>query len=95
MKPARIIADRAYDSRGLWDRLRRRGIDLIAPHRGNRAVPFQDGRKLRRYRRRWISERTNAWILNFRRLTVRYEHQLDRYLAFVYLACALITLRQF
>lgn len=95
MKPPRIIADRAYDSRPLWARLRQRGIDLIVPHRRNRRDRFQDGRKLRRYGRRWIIERTNAWLLNFRRLTVRYDYKLEHYRAFVYLACALITLRQF
>jgi transposase len=94
-KPARIIADRGYDSRRLWTRLKARGIQLIAPHQSNRTHLFQDGRALRRYRRRWIIERTNAWLLNFRRLTVRYDHHLEHYRAFVYLACALIALRQF
>jgi len=95
MKPDRIIADRGYVSRPLWERLRRRGIDLIVPPKRNQRDRYQDGRKLRRYRRRWIIERTNAWLLNFRRLTVRYDHQLQHYRAFVYLACALITLRRF
>jgi transposase len=95
MKPQRIVADRGYVSRPLWERLRRRGIDLIVPPRRSQHTHYVDGRKLRRYRRRWKIERTNAWLLNFRRLTVRYEHQLERYRAFVYLACALITLRQF
>ncbi len=46
----------------------RRGIELIAPHRSNRKKPAtQDGRALRRYKRRWIIERTNAWLGNFRR----------------------------
>ena len=94
-KPARIVADRGYDSRQLWERLKQRGIDLIVPHRKNRKHRYQDGRKLRRYRRRWIVERTNAWLLNFRRLTVRYDHKLEHYRAFLYLACALIALRSF
>ena len=94
-KPGRIVADRGYDSRALWARLKQRGIDLIVPHRRSRKTRYQDGRKLRRYRRRWIIERTNAWLLNFRRLTVRYEYKLEHYRAFVYLACLLITLRQF
>jgi hypothetical protein len=39
----------------------------------NRVRPAtQDGRALRRYQRRWIVERTNAWLGNFRRLVVRY-----------------------
>jgi transposase len=94
-KPRRIVADRGYDSVKLWARLRRRGIDLIAPHLKTRKHRFQDGRGLRRYRRRWIIERTNAWLHNFRRLVTRYENKLDHYRAFLYAACMLITLRQF
>jgi transposase len=71
-KPVRVIADKAYDSDPLRKRLRQRGIELICPHKKNRVRPAtQDGRALRRYRRRWIVERTNAWLGNFRRLVVR------------------------
>jgi transposase len=94
MKPTRVVADRGYDSRALWERLKRRGIDLIVPHLKSRVRRWQDGRKLRRYKHRWIVERTNAWLQSFRRLTVRYEHQLPIYTAFVHLACAIITLRR-
>jgi transposase len=60
-KPLRGIADKAYDSDPLRERLARRGIELIAPHRSNRKKPAtQDGRALRRYKRRWIVERTNT-----------------------------------
>ena len=95
MKPERIVADRGYDSRALWERLRRRGIDLIVPHLRTRRRRWQDGRKLRRYRHRWIIERTNAWLQNFRRILVRHEHRLDVYRAFVHVACLLIVLRRF
>jgi transposase len=88
------VADRGYDSRALWLRLKRRGIELIAPHLRTRRHRFQDGRKLRRYRRRWIVERTNGWLLSFRRLTVRYEHKLELFTTFVHIACALIVLRR-
>jgi transposase len=58
-KPLRVIADKAYDSDPLRKRLRQRGIELICPHKKNRVRPAtQDGRALRRYRRRWIVERT-------------------------------------
>lgn len=70
-----------------------RGIDFIAPHLRTRVRRFQDGRKLRRYRRRWIVERTNAWLFNFRRLVVRYERKIELFRAFLYLACSLIALR--
>jgi transposase len=38
-------------------------------------------------------ERTIAWILAFRRLTVRYDRHAASVLAFLHLACALICLR--
>jgi transposase len=92
-KPKRIIADRAYDSDPLRERLKKRGIELIAPYRkNNKQRRYEDGRKLRRYRRRWIIERTNAWFGQFRRLLVRHEHLLATYRAFFYLACLWITL---
>lgn len=76
-QPARLIADRAYDSDPLRQRLHQRGIQLICPHRQNRRkAPTQDGRVLRRYRRRWQVERTVAWLGNLRRLVVRDDRSL-------------------
>jgi transposase len=92
--PERIIADKGYDARHLWEAMKAQGVDLIAPHLRTRINRFQDGRKLRRYRRRWIVERTNAWLFNFRRLVVRYERKLENFRAFLHLACALIALRR-
>src|SRR6202521_6265580 len=94
-KPVRVIADTAYDSDPLRKRLQRRGIELICPHKKNRVRPAtQDGRALRRYRRRWIVERTNAWLGNFRRLVVRYDRSLTIYGAFFHIACFMIVLRR-
>jgi transposase len=94
-KPERLIADRAYDSNPLRSRLAKRGIDPIIPARStSRAATHQDGRPLRRYRRRWKIERTFAWLLNFRRITVRWERLDLMYGAFVHLACAFIVLRR-
>ena len=94
-KPVRVIADKAYDSDPLRERLRQRGIELICPHKRNRVRPAtQDGRALRRYRRRWIVERTNAWLGNFRRLVVRYDRSLTIYRAFFQIACFMIVLRR-
>src|SRR5690606_33724500 len=60
--PERLIGDRAYDSDPLDARLQHeRSIELIAPHRGNRRKQAQDGRSLRRCRRRWKVERLFAW----------------------------------
>ncbi len=69
---------------------------MIAPHRHNRKKKHtQDGRKLRRYRRRWKVERLFAWLQNFRRLVVRYERYSSNYLGFVLLGSLVILLRTF
>lgn len=94
-RPERLIYDKACDSDALRKRLARRGIELICPHRNNRKrPPLQDGRKLRRYKRRWKVERTFAWFGNFRRLVVRWERHITMYRAFFHVACLLITLRK-
>ncbi len=61
----RVIADRGYDSDALRTRFKQRGTELIVPYRKNvRNRRFEDKRKLRRYRKRWKIERTNAWLQN-------------------------------
>jgi transposase len=94
--PERLIGDRAYDSDPLDERLAEQGIELIAPHRGNRKKPkTQDGRSLRRYRRRWHVERLFAWLQNFRRLITRHEYKIENWLGFVHLGCIVILMRQY
>lgn len=93
-KPERLIGDRAYDSDPLDEKLAQQGVMLIAPHKTNRKKPkTQDGRALRRYRRRWKVERLFAWLQNYRRILVRYDRFLENYLAFVHLAGILIFIR--
>jgi transposase len=95
-KPRRLIYDKAADSDALPVRLKKRGIELIWAHRSNRKRPvLQDDRLLRGYRRSWKIERTEAWLGNFRRLVVRYERTSKMFVAFLKVACLMITLRQF
>jgi transposase len=95
--PEKVIGDKAYDSDPLDNKLlEERKIELIAPHRGNRRKSkTQDGRKLRRYCRRWKIERLFAWLGNFRRIVVRYEHNYENFLSFVLLGVIIILTRQF
>ena len=94
-QPERLIADRGYDSNTVRKLLVQREIEPIIPaRRNNRKATHQDGRKLRRYKHRWIIERTNAWLQNFRRLAVRYERSVTVFTAMVHLACALICLNR-
>jgi len=95
--PEKVIGDKAYDSDSLDQQLfQERGVEMIAPHRrGRKKSSTQDGRKLRRYRRRWKVERLFAWLQNFRRLVVRYEYHAENFLGMVQLGCAIILLRFF
>jgi len=87
-KPKRLIYDRAADSDPLRERLQARRVELICPHRRNRKrAPTQDGRPLRRYRRRYRIERSISWIKNRRRIATRYENKSHLFLGFVQLAC--------
>ncbi len=92
--PERLIGDKAYDSDPLDTQLTEQGVEMIAPHKRNRKrVATQDGRKLRRYKRRWKVERLFTWLHKFRRVVVRYEYHAENYLGFVQLACIKILLR--
>ena len=93
--PKRLIGDNADESDQLDAELAQRGIELIAPHRRNRTHRTQDGRQLRRYRRRWKMERLCAWLQNYRRIVVRYERYPENFLGMLHLACCLILLRVF
>ncbi len=90
--PEQLLGDKAYDSDGLDAELKEQGIEMIAPNRRGRKKT-QDGRSLRRYKRRWKIERLFAWLGNYRRLVVRYERHADNFLGFVHLGCILILLR--
>jgi transposase len=93
--PTRLIGDRGYDSDRLDDTLMTTyGIEMIAANRRGRGRT-QDGRPLRRVRRRWKVERFFAWLHNYRRVVTRWERHLDNYLGMVQLACARILLRRF
>jgi len=63
--------------------LRRRGITARIARRGVES-PTRLGHH------RWKVERSLAWLLANRRLTVRYERRADILTAFLHLACALI-----
>jgi transposase len=82
-RPAKLHADNGYDFPGCRRLLRRRGIRPRIARRG-----IESSQRLGR--QRWKVERSLAWLLANRRLTVRYERRADILQAFLYLACALI-----
>jgi len=91
--PEQLIGDKAYDSDPLDQQLLREyGTIMIAPNRRG-CRRSQDGRRLRRYCRRWKIERLFAWLFNFRRLVVRYEYHAENFQGFVHLGAIIILLR--
>ena len=94
-RPERLVGDLAYDSDPLDAALAAQGIEMIAPHKCNRKkAATQDGRALRRYKRRWKIERTFAWLNAFKRVITRWDRCAERYTAFVHLAFSMILLRR-
>jgi transposase len=70
------------------------GVEMIAPHNPTRKNKTQDGRPLRRYRRRWHIERLFAWFQSARRLITRFEHKAEHFLAFLKLRCIVLLVRR-
>jgi transposase len=81
-----LIADRGYDHDKYRRELWRRGVKPIIARRQTK-----HGSGLGK--RRWVVERTFAWLHNFRRLRTRYERHAETHQAFINLACAIICQR--
>ena len=94
-KPERIIGDRAYDSDKLDAALAQEDIEIIEPHRSNRRPEniTQDGRPLRRYKRRWNVERSISWLQNFRRRCTRQEKSTCLFQGILHLICSILLLK--
>jgi transposase len=94
--PERLIGDKAYDSDKLDTALADQGVEMISPHRSNRLPEniTQDGRPLRRYKRRWTVERTISWLQNYRRLCIRWEKTLKSFQGFLHLTCSILLIKQ-
>jgi len=94
--PDKLIGDKAYDSDRLDENLAQKGVEMISPHRANRKPEnqTQDGRKLRRYKRRWTVERTISWLQNYRRLCIRWEKSTRMFQGFVHLTCTMLLMKE-
>jgi IS5 family transposase len=91
-----VIADKGHDSDDLRDAIEAEGFKPIIPHRTNRVRPSRnDGRRLRRYRHRWLVERTNAWLHCYRGLAVRWSYYPFLYVGLVYLSFIHMALQRF
>ena len=91
-----LIADKGHDSDPLRDELEGEQLLPIIPHRNNRVKPSRnDGRRLRRYRHRWLIERTNAWLHCYRAVATRWAYYSFMYVGLVYLSFIHMALQRF
>ncbi len=81
-RPVKLRADKAYHSAEHLSWLRQRGITPRIARPG-----IESGERLGRHR--WKIERTPAWLLGYRRLTIRYERHSHLFNAFLVLAAAI------
>jgi transposase len=86
-RPRALYGDRAYDSKGHRQRMRRRGIEPKFARRGT-----EHGSGLGIYRR--VVERTNSWLHDLGRLRVRKDRTASIHQAFLSIGCSLICLSQ-
>jgi transposase len=85
-RPAKLHADKAYDSSALRRALRARSVTPRIARRG-----IDSSERLGRYR--WVVERSLSWLLGCRRLGVRYERRADVLQGLPHLARAPTCLR--
>ena len=89
--PQNMCLDKGYDYDEVRDVLQARGYTAHIRARGEET---QAKREIPGYRaRRWVVERTHSWLNRFRRLLIRWEKDVENYLAMLHFACAWITLR--
>ena len=96
-RPDCLVADKGYDAQWLRTALRKRTITPYIPKRrkqGEQEEPPYNETIKEMYATRWIVERTNAWLQNYRRIAIRWDRFADSYEAFIELACILICLRR-
>jgi putative transposase len=92
-EPQHLCLDKGYDNptgrlavaaHGYVPHIRRIGEEKL-----------DDNRQPRYPARRWVVERTLAWLSKCRAILVRYDKKAQNYLALLKLACALIWYRRY
>jgi transposase len=98
-RPAKLVADRGYDSSAFRAALRRRGIGMcIPPKRRPATWRPKRGRPVvarkAEYRLRYTVERSFAWLGNFRRLLIRWERLIAVYRSFFAVAVMVLCVKR-
>ncbi len=89
--PQHLSLDKGYDYDAVRETVTAYGYTAHIRTRGEETTAK---REIPGYRaRRWVVERTHSWMNRFRRLLIRWEKQVDNYLALLHFACAYIAFR--
>jgi putative transposase len=89
--PQGLCMDKGYDYDEVRDLVAEFGFTAHICARGEEADQIK--REAGYRARRWVVERTHSWMNRFRRILIRWEKLAKTYLAFLHLACAIITWR--
>ncbi len=89
--PQHLCLDKGYD----YEAVRELALSYgYTAHIRARGEEKEARKEIPGYRaRRWVVERTHSWMNRFRRLLIRWEKDVDNYLAMLHFACAFITFR--
>ena len=94
-RPASLAADKSYDSADFRWELHRRGIQSSISRRRWKNRRRRPGRPPLVHpvsQSRWKVERSHGWLDNWRRLVTRYDWYTESYMAFLTIACFMVTL---
>lgn len=87
--PQGLCLDKGYD----YPQIRQLAVELgYRPHIRSRGEEAQH-RKTGQRAHRWVVERTHSWLNRFRGLLIRWAKKAKNHLAFLHLACGIITWR--
>lgn len=90
--PQHLCLDKGYDNPTGWQATLEESYE---PHiRRIGEEKFDERGRKRRPARRWVVERTLAWLSKCRAILVRYDKKACNYLALIKLACALFWYRR-
>lgn len=90
--PQHLCLDKGYDNPTGWRSLEKRGYIAHIRRIGEEKLAA-DGQKTYPARR-WVVERTIAWLSKCRAILIRYDKKACNYLGLLKLACALIWYRR-
>ena len=91
--PQRLCLDKGFDNPT--------GHQTVAKHNCTPHIrrigeeKLDENKEKRHPARRWVAERTLAWLSKCRAILVRYDKKAQNYLALIKLACALIWYRRY